>query len=82
MKYHKLIRPEVKDEYGLLHLQEVILNIMQYIDDFCKSNDIEYYIIGEAYAKTLPLASLFPSKNGLFSSFTYRLLETDPAETL
>ena len=46
MKYNKLIRPEVKDEYGLLHLQEVILNIMQYIDDFCKSNDIEYYIIG------------------------------------
>lgn len=46
MKYSKLIRPEVKDEYGLLHLQEVILNIMQYIDDFCKENDIEYYIIG------------------------------------
>lgn len=41
-----LIRPEVKDEYGLLHLQEVILNIMQYIDDFCKENGIEYYIIG------------------------------------
>lgn len=46
MKFRKLIRPEVQDEYSLLHLQEVILNIMQYIDDFCRDNKIEYYIIG------------------------------------
>ena len=46
MKYSRLIRPELKDEYGLLHLQDIILNIMQYIEDFCNENDIEYYIIG------------------------------------
>ena len=46
MKDSKLIRPGVKDEYGLLHLQEVILNIMLYIENFCSENDIEYYIIG------------------------------------
>lgn len=46
MLIQKLIRPNTKDDYGLLHLQNVILNIMQYIDDFCKDYGIEYYIIG------------------------------------
>ena len=46
MKFQKLLRPDVKDDYGLLHLQEVILNIMHYIDTFCRDNNIEYYIIG------------------------------------
>lgn len=46
MIIHNLMRFESKDEYGLLHLQNMILNIMQYIDNFCKENDIEYYIIG------------------------------------
>ena len=46
MKLQNLIRPEVTDDYGLLHLQDVILNIMLYIDTFCRDNNIEYYIIG------------------------------------
>ena len=41
-----LIREKCKDEYGILHLQNIILNIMQDIDLICKKNDIQYYIIG------------------------------------
>ena len=46
MKLQRLLRRDVNDDYGLLHLQEVILNIMHYIDTFCRDNNIEYYIIG------------------------------------
>lgn len=42
----RLIREGIKDEYGILRLQNVILNIMSYIDNICQKNDIEYYIIG------------------------------------
>lgn len=46
MKLQNLIRENVRDEYGLLELQNVILNIMQYIDRLCQENRIQYYIIG------------------------------------
>lgn len=41
-----LIRKETTDEYGILKLQNVILNIMHDIDTLCRNNDIDYYIIG------------------------------------
>ena len=46
MKICNLIREGVKDEYGVLELQNVILNIMLYIDRLCQENGIQYYIIG------------------------------------
>lgn len=46
MKLQNLIRSDIKDEYGVLELQNVILNIMQYIDNLCEENNIQYYIIG------------------------------------
>lgn len=46
MQIKHLIRENVKDEYGILKLQNVILNIMQSIDVFCRKYGIEYYIIG------------------------------------
>lgn len=46
MKLQRLIRDDLKDEYGVLELQNVILNIMQYIDKLCQENDIQYYVIG------------------------------------
>lgn len=46
MKLKQLIRKDIKDEYGLNRLQNVILNIMVYIDDLCQEYDIDYYIIG------------------------------------
>lgn len=46
MKIENLMREEVKDQYGVLKLQNVILNIMKHIDDFCERHGINYYIIG------------------------------------
>lgn len=42
----QLIRPDIQDEYGILKLQNIILNIMKYIHDLCEKYQIEYYIIG------------------------------------
>lgn len=41
-----LLRSGIQDEYGILSLQNVLLNIMLYIDNICKRNNIEYYVIG------------------------------------
>ena len=46
MIINNLIRDNIKDEYGIKKLQNIILNIMSDIDQFCKENNIEYYIIG------------------------------------
>ena len=46
MKIEELIRPNLKDEYGILKLQNVILNIMKYIHELCEKHHIEYYVIG------------------------------------
>lgn len=41
-----LIRPSVKDEWGINELQNCILNIMNYIHEFCEDNNIQYCIMG------------------------------------
>jgi lipopolysaccharide cholinephosphotransferase len=46
MDIQKLLRPDLKDEYGILKLQNIILNIMLIIDGLCDKYHIEYYIIG------------------------------------
>jgi len=46
MKIEQLIRPDLQDEYGILKLQNIILNIMKYIHDLCEKHQIEYYMIG------------------------------------
>lgn len=43
---NKLMRENLPDSYGFLELQNVILNIMQYIDTFCKEYKIEYCLMG------------------------------------
>lgn len=46
MKLESLLRERVQDDYGTQKLQNIILNIMKYIDRLCSENNIEYYIIG------------------------------------
>lgn len=46
IKIESLMRDGLEDSYGILKLQNIILNIMKYIDDLCEKNQIEYYIIG------------------------------------
>ncbi len=45
MGYH-LMRSELDDEYGILSLQERILEIAVYIDQFCRENGIDYGLMG------------------------------------
>ena len=40
------MRPVIQDEYGILKLQNIILNIMKYIHELCEKHGIDYYIIG------------------------------------
>lgn len=42
----KYMRTNIENEYGLLELQDKILEIMVYIDNICKMNDIEYALLG------------------------------------
>lgn len=42
----KFVRNDIEDEYGILQLQDKILEIMVYIDEFCKTHDITYYLMG------------------------------------
>lgn len=46
MVIEQLMRPDLQDEYGILKLQNIILNIMKYIHDLCEKHQIEYYMIG------------------------------------
>ena len=40
------IRDNAQDNYGILQLQDLILQIAVYIDDFCSKNGITYYLMG------------------------------------
>lgn len=40
------MREDLTDEYGILQLQNKILEIMVYIDGFCREHDIVYYLMG------------------------------------
>lgn len=46
MNQYSFIRKELDDTYGILKLQDKILEIMVYIDQFCKEHDITYYLMG------------------------------------
>lgn len=38
--------PSAEDRWGIKRLQNCILNIAQYVDEFCNENGIEYYLMG------------------------------------
>lgn len=42
----KYMRQGLDDQYGFLPLQDKILEIMVYVDSFCKNNDIDYCLMG------------------------------------
>lgn len=43
---YKFVRNELDDTYGILKLQDKILEIMVYIDCFCRKHDITYFLMG------------------------------------
>lgn len=46
MKKYQYIRENLDDTYGILKLQDKILEIMVYIDSFCKEHNIKYFLMG------------------------------------
>lgn len=46
MNNYEFIRNDLEDTYGILKLQDKILEIMVYIDHFCKEHQITYYLMG------------------------------------
>lgn len=46
MSNYQFVRNDLSDDYGVLQLQDKILEIMVYIDTFCKENAITYYLMG------------------------------------
>ena len=43
---YKFVRNGLEDTYGILKLQDKILEIMVYIDQFCREHDITYFLMG------------------------------------
>lgn len=43
---NNLMRSDTEDQYGIKNLQNIILNIAQYIDNFCSKYDINYRLMG------------------------------------
>lgn len=46
MRQYKYIRDELEDVYGILALQDKIMEIIVYLDKFCKEHGIVYYLMG------------------------------------
>lgn len=46
MNKYTLMREELQDTYGILELQNKILEIAQYLDEFCQKHQIVYYLMG------------------------------------
>ncbi|MBQ7907216.1 MAG: LicD family protein [Clostridia bacterium] len=46
MNNYEFIRNDLEDTYGVLKLQNKILEIMVYIDKFCTEHNIKYYLMG------------------------------------
>lgn len=43
---YQYVRNDQEDTYGILKLQDKILEIMVYIDQFCKEHDVTYFLMG------------------------------------
>lgn len=46
MNNFRYVRNDIADEFGLLKLQDKILEIMVYIDQFCQKHSITYFLMG------------------------------------
>ena len=46
MSQYAFVRNDINDTYGILKLQDKILEIMVYVDEFCHEHGIMYYLMG------------------------------------
>lgn len=54
-----LMRTETEDGFGLKNLQNVILNIAQYVDSLCQEYDINYRLMGDLRSEQSAIKVLF-----------------------
>ena len=66
-----LIRDNINDDYGILKLQDKILDIMVYIDKFCKEHEITYYLMGGSALGAMRHGGFIPWDDDLDIFMTY-----------
>lgn len=66
-----LMRDELTDDFGILKLQNKILEIMVYIDNFCKEHEITYYLMGGSALGAMRHGGFIPWDDDLDIFMTY-----------
>ena len=68
---YKYVRNDLEDTYGILPLQDKILEIMVYIDKFCKEHNITYYLMGGSALGAVRHSGFIPWDDDLDIFMTY-----------
>ena len=68
---YKYVRNDLEDSYGILPLQDKILEIMVYIDSFCKEHNITYYLMGGSALGAIRHGGFIPWDDDLDIFMTY-----------
>lgn len=71
MSSYKFVRNELSDDYGILKLQDKILEIMVYIDEFCRVHDIQYFLMGGSALGAMRHGGFIPWDDDLDIFMTY-----------
>lgn len=68
---YKYVRNDLEDTYGILPLQDKILEIMVYIDNFCKEHNVTYYLMGGSALGAVRHGGFIPWDDDLDIFMTY-----------